>query len=404
MKIIKNITYSVLISFFLCHLALSQEQQTPIDINKTLSIQSEKLLMSALEHITNSRVNDALKELKTLIKLNPSFDLAQLIYADLTLAKSQPVSKFGNHHENNKKTIALREELRVRWDYYKFPVDKTLIPSPLVQLAETIEYALVVDQSRNRMFLYKNQGGVPTYVADFYITIGKNGVGKVFEGDKKTPLGVYFITGFINSEKLPDLYGDGAFPINYPNLWDKRNARTGTGIWLHGTPSTTFSRPPQDSNGCITISNDGFKQLFPYIKKKQQTPIILAKKINWITQAEWNKRRKIFNSHLDRWKRDRESLDNKLYQQYYSNDYKAFDKNHKILTENQRYKKLLKNYSLLNLNNISIFLYPIGTDEIMITNFIPNNFSKGLHGIDYQRQYWKMEEDGTWRIIFEKSV
>ena len=100
------------------------------------------------------------------------------------------------------------------------------------------------------MFLYKNQDGLPVYMDDFYVTIGKNGAGKIIEGDQKTPLGVYFVTRFIESGELPDLYGDGAFPINYPNIWDRRNGRTGTGIWLHGTPSTIFSRPPEDSDGC----------------------------------------------------------------------------------------------------------------------------------------------------------
>ena len=30
--------------------------------------------------------------------------------------------------------------------------------------------------------------------------------------------------------------GDGAFPLNYPNEWDRRLNKTGSGIWLHGTP------------------------------------------------------------------------------------------------------------------------------------------------------------------------
>ena len=48
---------------------------------------------------------------------------------------------------------------------------------------------------------------------DFYASIGKNGVGKFKEGDKKTPIGVYFISRFLDPDSLPDYYGDGAFPL-----------------------------------------------------------------------------------------------------------------------------------------------------------------------------------------------
>ena len=117
-------------------------------------------------------------------------------------------------------------------------------------------------------FLFKNQKGVPTLIKDFYVTIGKNGAGKYVEGDQKTPVGVYFVTDFISPEELPDLYGDGAFPIDYPNVWDQRHGRTGYGIWLHGTPSKIYSRPPEDSNGCVIVSNQDLNALLPYVKKK----------------------------------------------------------------------------------------------------------------------------------------
>ncbi len=52
-----------------------------------------------------------------------------------------------------------------------------------------------------------------------------------------------------------DFYGAGAFPINYPNEWDRRQGRDGYGIWLHGVPRDVYSRPPRASDGCIVLSN-----------------------------------------------------------------------------------------------------------------------------------------------------
>lgn len=84
------------------------------------------------------------------------------------------------------------------------------------------------------------------------MTIGKNGTDKRVEGDKRTPMGVYQITEQLPRAGLADLYGDGAFPAaNYPNEWDRQQKRGGHGIWLHGVPSNTYSRPPRSSDGCV---------------------------------------------------------------------------------------------------------------------------------------------------------
>ena len=103
--------------------------------------------------------------------------------------------------------------------------------------------------------LFENVGGRPHYVADYYVTLGKNGVEKTREGDQKTPIGVYHVTANLPRQKLTDFYGAGAYPINYPERVGRRAGRNGHGIWLHGTPSDTYSRPPRASDGCIVLAN-----------------------------------------------------------------------------------------------------------------------------------------------------
>jgi len=389
----------------LFQVAEAREQQKYQDRKASLSTRSETLLMSALENIAQSRIDEALIELEILRSINPNFSLAQLVYADLLMAKNRRITNFGNSHKiDNEKINALRDEILARWNYYKSPIDKTLIPSPLIQLSDIQDYVLVVDQSRHRMFLYKNQDGIPVYVDDFYVTIGKEGTGKTFEGDQKTPLGVYFVTRFIESDDLPDLYGDGAFPINYPNIWDKRNGRTGTGIWLHGTPSAVFSRPPQDSDGCVIISNDDLKTLAPYVAVGQTTPLIIANEIKWETKTEWKKRQKSFYSYLEQWRKDWESRDVELYLSHYSKDYEGLGKNYESWARHKRRVNLSKSFIKVNLDNTSIFVYPNGTAPIMVITFMQNYYSDSFQRAFRKRQYWKMEKDGNWRIIFEGSV
>lgn len=389
----------------LCQVAEAREQQKFQGTKDSLSTRSETLLMSALENIAHSRIDEALIELEILKSINPKFSLAQLVYADLLMAKNQRITDFGNSHKiDNEKINPLRDEILARWNYYKSPIDKTLIPSSIIQLSDKQNYILVVDQSRHRMFLYRNHNGIPVYVDDFYVTIGKNGSGKIIEGDQKTPLGVYFVTRFIESDMLPDLYGDGAFPINYPNIWDRRNGRTGTGIWLHGTPSEVFSRPPDDSDGCVIISNDDLKSLAPYIAVGQTTPLILANAIKWETRAEWEKRQKSFYSYLEQWRKDWESRDVDLYLSHYSKDYEGLGKNYESWARHKRRVNLSKTFIKVNLDNTSIFVYPNGTAPIMVITFMQNYSSDSFQRAFRKRQYWKMEEDGNWRIIFEGSV
>ena len=135
-----------------------------------LSIHSESLLINAVDNIRNSNTDKAIKSLRQLIKINPDFKAAQLMYADLMLSRSQVITDFGNiPNASFERISALRDEVQARWLNHKTPVDKNKIPASLVQLANMQEHVIVVDSSRSRLFLFKNQRGVPRLVKDFYV-------------------------------------------------------------------------------------------------------------------------------------------------------------------------------------------------------------------------------------------
>lgn len=371
--------------------------------DKSLSLHSEGQLLAALEHIKNDNPEQALKELRYLIKVNPNFKAAQMMYADMMLAKSQAITDFGNiPNASFEKITALRDEVRVRWQYHQAPADSDKIPASLIQLANKQEHVIVVDSSRSRLFLFKNQGGVPILIKDFYATIGKNGMGKFLEGDQKTPIGVYFVTGFIDPKELPDLYGAGAFPIDYPNAWDRRHGRTGYGIWLHGNPSSTYSRPPQDSDGCVTVSNHDLKLLSPFIDKGH-TPVIISESINWITKKEWKKHQVAHESFVEQWRQDWESRDVNLYLRHYSKEYAGLGKDYNSWVEYKRRVNPSKKFIKVNLTNTSMFLYP-GEEQLMVVTFVQDYKSDNFKRKFTKRQYWRMEDDGQWRIVYEGAA
>jgi len=119
-----------------------------------LTTHSESLLLKAVENIKNNNTERALKDLRQLIKVNPDFKAAQLMYADLMLARSQVITDFGNiPNAPFERISAMRDEVQARWRNHKSPVDRNKIPSSLIQLASKQDYVIVVDSSRSRLFL-----------------------------------------------------------------------------------------------------------------------------------------------------------------------------------------------------------------------------------------------------------
>ena len=81
------------------------------------------------------------------------------------------------------------------------------MPRYLLQLLPEQKHAFVVDTSKSTLYVFENRNGTPHYIADYYISSGKNGIDKFREGDKKSPLGVYHVTGSVPRGKLDLVYG-----------------------------------------------------------------------------------------------------------------------------------------------------------------------------------------------------
>jgi murein L,D-transpeptidase YafK len=368
-----------------------------------LDISSERVLIRALDEIRDNQVDEALVTLEYLLKFNPEFRLAQLIYADLLMARTRPITDFGQPSFVSREQVeGMRKEAQARWRHFSRQQAAEQVPAELVQLSPDQVYAVVVDLQASRLYLYENKSGSPLLLDSFYASIGKNGIGKLEEGDQKTPVGVYFVTGFIPSSELPDLYGSGAFPIDYPNPWDQRHGRTGYGIWLHGTPSNTYSRPPLDSDGCVILSNGDLDRLRPYLEAGE-TPVILAESVNWISRTELEQRRKDYHSILNQWRLDWESRDAAAYLQHYSREFEGEEMDYRLWTEHKKRVNSSKQYINIGLDRISMFYYP-GESDMLVVTFEQDYDSDNFQARTLKRQYWRKETDGEWRIVYEGTV
>ena len=268
MRLQKSILYTVFIT------ALSSTSLSYADS----VIETEQKLLSGLDSIHSLKMDYALAQFSELGETLPKYKLAQLIKAELLAAKAGDFELVESIRQRHKKTVnKLLEEAEVRWEFASQPSQTPNEFDDIVIKSAQQERIIFVSLKESRLYLFERSNtGRLNLVADYYVSMGRKGSGKQKEGDLRTPVGVYHLVDLLPGEDLPDLYGVGALPLNYPNEWDKKNGKTGSGIWLHGVPSDTYIRPPRASRGCVVLNNTAMSKLLGKYDVPFTTPVIIA--------------------------------------------------------------------------------------------------------------------------------
>ena len=363
----------------------------------------EDRVLSSLESIQTANIDSTLKSLNQIIERYPNSKVSHLVLADILSIRAGSSSRIRDYHSGNTQLDGLRDELRYRWQHnmLESPAYSGFLPSDLIQISYDQEHVLVVDASAARLYVYQNQLGALTLVDDFYVTVGKSGMGKVYEGDLRTPVGVYHVTSYIPGETLPDRYGPGAFPINYPNIIDKRHKRTGYGIWIHGTESDNYNRVPLASDGCVSLSNDEFLEIAKYIKTDGTTPVIISENFSWSDPKQIRAQQLSFKKLINQWKMDWENRDHKNYISHYSDtDFKNTEFDYKSWSAHKQSVNKSKNYIQIGIENLSIFSYP-GEENLVIMRFDQDYRSDNYNSRSQKTLFWKLNDKKSWKIIFE---
>ena len=364
----------------------------------------EAELAAIFSEIEQQNLESALVLTEKLLRKYPNFKLAHLIQGDLLLARTRPIQTIGAAPNGPADQLAdLRAEAVARLKGYKEKPNANVVPRYLLQMPASQKYAIVVDTKKSRLYLYQNDEttGRPRFVADYYFTQGKEGSNKAKEGDKRTPIGVYHVTSSLPRNKLPDFYGSGAFPINYPNEWDKRNGKTGHGIWLHGTPSDTYSRPPRASDGCVVLTNADLNDIAKNLQVGL-TPVIISPDVEWLSLDDWQSERLALNKQIEEWKSDWESRDIERYLKHYSKRYESGSQKLAEFAQQKRSVNQSKTWIKVKLDNVSMFRSP-GKEEMVVVTFEQNYQSNNLTNQMKKRQYW-IREDGLWKIVQESAA
>lgn len=274
------------------------------------------------------------------------------------------------------------------------------LPSYLLEIPGSVSDVLIADAASATMIRY-SQTAVGLVEKDRrYMSVGRAGVGKERAWDRKTPLGIYFITEELDTSKLAAKYGVAAFPLDYPNAWDRYNERTGSGIWLHGVDANAPERPPRDTDGCLALPNDELaliaSELTPHV-----TPIIVARKMKWSTPGDLETLRVEFRIALEQWRKSQEQGDLFTYLSLYDAAFRSQGMDKEEWSAYRLGVFGARPLDAMNIDDVLLLADP-EVDGLYVSRF--NQTMTTEHGpvTTRKRLYWT-RSDAQWRIVSEDA-
>lgn len=351
---------------------------------------AEGRLVAAYRSLGEGRGQEAFEMAAALVRDHPNFALAQLLYGDLLAAKAGWPAAFGvdaraSQDTRDPRRLGLRLEAQRRIDALRERPPPGQVPAEFVRLAPSIKHAIAVDAARSRLYLFAHGPQGLTLERDFYVSLGKQGVDKFVEGDRRTPLGVYWITAALPKNQLDARFGHGALRFNYPNAADRMQGRTGSGLFLHGVPAEVMNHEPWATDGCVVMSNADVEQLLQALDVSA-TPVVITREIRWVPTDAVRQAAAEFDPAWQAWSQSRREAAGEESSRWYMPG----------APEVRRWRPEPDERRQLSF----LSWRADGTPMMIVTSHA--SAQPGTQPVTY-RQYWT-RRDNQWRIAFEGSV
>ncbi len=274
-------------------------------------------------------------------------------------------------------------------------------PAWLIDVPETVTDILIAETDAARMHRFiRTRDGI-VGVDERYMSIGTNGAGKKRAWDRRTPLGVYFIADELDTSRLHEKYGVAAFPLDYPNAWDRLQGRTGYGIWLHGVDEDDPERPPLDTDGCLALPNEDLLELAVRLET-WVTPVIVAREMRWALPGEIAKLRRGLHAALETWRASLAGDDILTYLSMYADEFRYRDMDRDDWVSYRL--NVFESRALEDVELRDVFL--VADPEV--PGLYLSRFTQVLHADNgpvttTRRLYWRQSQDRGWQIVTEDS-
>ena len=283
------------------------------------------------------------------------------------------------------------------------PVDigQRLQPEWLIEMPDSTDTLLIADTANATLHRFIRDGKFVRWVDERYMSIGLKGTRKQKARDKKTPLGVYFVTERLDTTRLHQKYGVAAFPLDYPNAWDQYNERTGYGIWLHGVDRNDPERPALDTDGCLAVPNDALSDLAGYLSPLV-TPVVIAPQMNWVSPADIEVTRLAFRIAIDQWQQSVRDGDLLAYLSLYSDEFQhhGMDK-----TEWSEYRLQVfesRQITRFEIQDLLLIADP-AEEDLYLSRFSQLIETDAGITTTVKRLYWRRLPESRWQIVSEGS-
>jgi murein L,D-transpeptidase YafK len=276
------------------------------------------------------------------------------------------------------------------------------VPAHVIRLPESVESAFIAETSSARFHRFENLNGVRVkHRGDTFMSIGDNGDHKQVAGDRKTPLGIYFVTEQLDTERMHEKYGYTAFTLDYPNILDRRMLRSGDGIWVHGVDRRGGQRPPFDTDGCIALPNDALAALEDYFQPNS-TPVIIARTVEWTTPGRVDVLRRELEGVVSRWVESRQRGDLHTHLSLYDEDFQHWGMNRSEWIVFQTERLQSRAIQSIDVDELMLLADTIEVETYLSRFRMATRESDGTVTVT-KRLYWQRAKDGKLKLIAEDS-
>jgi murein L,D-transpeptidase YafK len=260
------------------------------------------------------------------------------------------------------------------------------MPTPLVWGVGG-EYALIGEKESKLLHLFKFQDDRFALVKSYPCIKGS-----------------YFTLRYTPGSALPEIYGEGAFVLNYPNFLDRKDSKGGAGIWIHGhVPGKVIGTGDLvNTKGCIAVSNDNIKELKPLIKPSG-TPVSIVDAVAFVKESSRKESLQEIRNFMDAWRKAWESGDTGKYLSYYSKDFinregMRFEAFRRQKERVNRSKKFIR----VNMDQMAIIMPQEREGRVAVVRFIQKYRSNNFEA-DSKKLFYLKKGQAGWSIFGESA-
>jgi murein L,D-transpeptidase YafK len=260
---------------------------------------------------------------------------------------------------------------------------------------------VVVDKKTHQTHLTNYEDGRLRIVRTFRTTLGEKIGDKIWEGDKKTPEGIYEFLFRARAPQLKPKFGPLAIYVSYPNSMDRVGQKTGFDILIHGTDDPARLEKQFDSLGCVVLDNANVQIVSDNVELKDTKVIITRDWSALQNTPRLEKARTFFNRWITAWS----NKDMTTYIDSYADEFRS-DGMNKVAFG--KFKESLKNrYETITVKaeNVRYYFhekYDLVTYDQVYSSTLPGG--RPAFSNRSKKRLYLQERNDEYRIVVEENV